>query len=714
MERVIVFPEPQELQLFDGEVRVASRGGAATYWIQDDPDSPLSAEALRVLRAALRKLGAGLKPAKNLSKADLIFVYTDDLADVEEYEIDAINRKVLIYAASDHAAVHAAHTLRQVLRRQGPNVVVPRFYVSDWPDLRYRGIFQESTFSSAAMTLDDWKGVVDEHAALKLNTLMVCLYSSWARKDHTKDFMYFPSSKHPKLVTPEPEEYYSPARKSHVKRNILPLIYKEDFFGEIVKYGQERGVLVAPYFNCLGHNALIPRVYPDIAMVDEKGNPQPEGFCTSNPKTYKVLFDLLDEVIERYAKPYGVDVFGIGYDEVRWACHCPKCRRLPKTAADNFILRHLVRVLRHLKKRGMTRVVLWHDMIDRTGLLNKNLVEILKREKLEDIPALAWWHYAPFDVQLPLYPNRGRLPLSYRPQFGLANWGAASAGWNYMMPWPLSQVGKPGSIVSHAQIAARDGAEGMTSYSSYDTIFTQGMHALSDYSWNLRAHTDLRRFEDKFAHRLFGGDWEQGARLLRRMEEGIDPWGGHFENVYSRTVKQGDPGTAMFKLPKSAFYESNFQATITTYKEIADGLRQLAAKSTDPKFVRAVAADADYFGATIEATLGTLLNVRTYVDARFDPTNEALVQRFADQIKAYERCIKTFEKAMASVERCRYKPSVPSVLNRMTIMRDFMHRHHARCLKLIPQLRKGDDGVLPTFDYPLDVYHFDYLGLKLF
>jgi hypothetical protein len=714
MERVIVFPEPQEMQIFDGDVRITKGGAAAMYWMENGTDSTLCREALRVLSAALRTHGASLKQAPNPRDASVLLTISDEIVDEEGYEIEATDGTVFIVASTGRGLVHAAHTLRQAFRRDGRDVVLPEMCVADWPDLKYRGIFQESTFSSAAMTLADWKQVVDDHAELKLNTLMVCLYSSWARKDHTKDFMYFPSKKHPKLVTPEPEEYYSPAKKGHVKRSILPLIYKEDFFGDIVKYGQQRGVLVAPYFNCLGHNALIPRVYPDIAMLDAKGNPQPEGFCTSNPKTYKVLFDLFDEIIERYAKPYGIDVFGIGYDEVRWACHCPKCRRLPKTATDNFILRHLVRVLRHLKKRGMKRVVLWHDMIDRTGLLNNNLAELLKREKLEDLPALAWWHYAPYDVQLPLYPNRGRLPLSYRPQFGLANWSAASAGWNYMMPWPLSQVGKPGSIVSHAQIAKRDGAEGMTSYSSYDTVFMQGMHALSDYSWNLRAHTDLHRFEDKFAKRLFGGDWEEGARLLRRLEEGIDKWGGHFENVYSRTIKQGDPGTAMFKLPKDAFYESNFQATVTAYKEMADGLRRLAPASSDPKVVRAIAADADFFGATIEATLGTLLNVRTYVDARFDPTNEALVKRFAAQVKAYERCIRIFEKAMASVERCRFKPSVPSVLNRMTIVRDFMHRHHARCLKLIGQLKKGNDGVLPTFDYPLDVYHFDYLGMKFF
>ncbi len=362
----------------------------------------------------------------------------------------------------------------------------------------------------------------------------------------------------------------------------------------------------------------------------------------------------------------------------------------------------------------MKRVVLWHDMIDRTGLLNKNLARLLKREKLGDLPALAWWHYAPFDVQLPLYPNRGRLPLSYRPQFGLANWSAASAGWNYMMPWPLSQPGKPGSIVSHARIAERDGAEGMTSYSSYDTIFLQGMHALSDYSWNTRAHNDIRRFEEKFAKRIFGERWEEGLRLFRRMEEEAAPWPGHFENLYSRVSMKGDPGTAMFKLPKDAFHEGFFQGSITAYREIAEGLRRLSAGSPYRAYLRAVAADCDFFGATIEATLATLLNVRTYVDARFDPANQALVRRFAQQVKAYEGAIGSFEKAMAEVERWRYKPSVPSVLNRMTIMRDFMHRHRQRCLKLIKQLKKGNDGILPTFDYPLDVYHFDYLGLKLF
>ena len=34
---------------------------------------------------------------------------------------------------------------------------------------------------------------------------------------------------------------------------------------------------------------------------------------------------------------------------------------------SNFMVRHLYKLLGHLKKRGMKRVVMWHDMLERSG-----------------------------------------------------------------------------------------------------------------------------------------------------------------------------------------------------------------------------------------------------------------------------------------------------------------------------------------------------------
>ncbi len=60
----------------------------------------------------------------------------------------------------------------------------------------------------------------------------------------------------------------------------------EDFFGEVVAYGRERGVLVRPHFNTPGHNTLIPRLIPATSAKDEKGIPTGYGFCLTTPKTY--------------------------------------------------------------------------------------------------------------------------------------------------------------------------------------------------------------------------------------------------------------------------------------------------------------------------------------------------------------------------------------------------------------------------------------------
>lgn len=70
------------------------------------------------------------------------------------------------------------------------------------------------------------------------------------------------------------------------------------------------------HFKSLGHNTLIPREYPEVSSVDEKGSPIGYGFCLTNPQTLELMFKMYDEIIDRYLKPNGVDTFSIDLDEV--------------------------------------------------------------------------------------------------------------------------------------------------------------------------------------------------------------------------------------------------------------------------------------------------------------------------------------------------------------------------------------------------------------
>jgi len=51
-------------------------------------------------------------------------------------------------------------------------------------------------------------------------------------------------------------------------------------------------------------------------------DPFPDTYCPSNPKTYEIVFDILDEVIQVF-KPKHIH---IGHDELYTACVCERCK----------------------------------------------------------------------------------------------------------------------------------------------------------------------------------------------------------------------------------------------------------------------------------------------------------------------------------------------------------------------------------------------------
>src|SRR5699024_1465358 len=136
---------------------------------------------------------------------------------------------------------------------------------------------------------------------------------------------------------------------------------------------------VFPLFNSYGHNTLIPSQYPEVSAKDENGEPSLTGFCTANPKTYEIMYNIYDEIIDKYLVPNGIDSFHVGLDEVwdgiaqnaedifkdcsPW-CKCPKCRNI---SHSDLIINHAIKLLKHLKSRDMKNIYMYHDMIIRPG-----------------------------------------------------------------------------------------------------------------------------------------------------------------------------------------------------------------------------------------------------------------------------------------------------------------------------------------------------------
>ena len=140
---------------------------------------------------------------------------------------------------------------------------------------------------------------------------------------------------------------------------------------EFVEYIRSFGIEVIPEVQSLGHVQFMTQAYPDIAEIEEEDenrdidtrgeDARPEKFyrhsyCPSNPKSYEILFDLLDEVIEVF-KP--TEYVHMGHDEVYEIGVCPICRHKDpaKLFADD-----VNKIYNYLKERGL-KMMIWSDMI---------------------------------------------------------------------------------------------------------------------------------------------------------------------------------------------------------------------------------------------------------------------------------------------------------------------------------------------------------------
>lgn len=239
----------------------------------------------------------------NCNKAGKIGLYED-----ESYNLDIKSNKITINASSDLGALHGLETLLQMLQNNNNSFYFPVSQISDFPRFTWRGLMIDA--SRHFQPVDVIKRNIDALAAMKMNVFHWHLVDDQGWRIETK--------KHPKLIELASDGLY----------------YTQEEIRNIVKYADERGILIVPEIDVPGHGSAILTAYPEIGSkvitltggTSEK-NIQGTAIATygiernagifsptldpSNPKTYQILNELFDEVCPLFPGAY----FHIGGDE---------------------------------------------------------------------------------------------------------------------------------------------------------------------------------------------------------------------------------------------------------------------------------------------------------------------------------------------------------------------------------------------------------------
>jgi len=149
-------------------------------------------------------------------------------------------------------------------------------------------------------------------------------------------------------------------------------IVPQEMVRDLVDYARGYGIEIIPEIQSLGHVQFMTLAHPEIAerpadapvfeATDERLADVPPNdfyahcFCPSNPKSYEILFDLMDEIIAVFRPAKYVHM---GHDEVYQIGVCPVCRQ--RDPADLFA-EDIQRLHDYLADRGLTMMI-WADML---------------------------------------------------------------------------------------------------------------------------------------------------------------------------------------------------------------------------------------------------------------------------------------------------------------------------------------------------------------
>lgn len=528
----VILPPPKSVKQIDAAPLLLGLSGKAFYKLKINADTgnTQAASAAAFVKEKLQSLINGTPDGSVVITLEIAEPPADMINASQGYTIISEENNITLTGYGPAGLLYAAITFNYYLTLEANRIIFPRMILTDYPDLKTRGHFMESRYGSNLMNLCDWKHVVDNMAQMKMNQLVISVYGCWCVQydGRVSEYLYIPVKTYPKLETPVVTRYFSPSDgwKDYIS---LPPMFEQDFFGELVAYGATKAITVLPLFNSYGHNTLIPAQYPEVSALEDDGRPSKTGFCTSNPKTYELLFTIYDEIIDRYLKPNNVDSFHIGMDEVwdgialnaediyrnrsTW-CRCPACKK--KTHIELYI-NHALKLITHLKERGMKNIYMYNDMLkfgnDEASGDNspaRLFASLLFEKGLDKVAVIDCWTYSE--------SYEGLSFKSTLPELGLRR---TVKPWNGYYHWTL--ITHPlNNIFMMAKMAHDDNAEGLQSYSSWDESYQRNNCAEASFAWNFLGTGSTLNFKNRFAETFGGGDTETAIRAFEALEASIN------------------------------------------------------------------------------------------------------------------------------------------------------------------------------------------------
>ena len=272
--------------------------------------------------------------------------------DDESYALEIKQDEVALSAVTENGLIYAVSTLKQLV--ESGNVC--EMLLFDYPDKKIRGY---RVFTPGRRNFDDFKRIVDMLVYYKYNSIMIEVGGAMEYKRHpeiSSEWVEFCREVHQ-----SPNEARRIQKETHLdwKKNSIHAdngggaYISQDEMRELVVYCRERGLNVIPEVPTLSHCDYIVRAHRELNERCE--DTYPDTYCPSNPKTYEIVFDILDEIIDVFNPEY----MNIGHDECYTLAKCPLCRG--KDPVDLYV-GDIVKISDYLKGKDV-KTIIWSEKL---------------------------------------------------------------------------------------------------------------------------------------------------------------------------------------------------------------------------------------------------------------------------------------------------------------------------------------------------------------
>ena len=284
-----------------------------------------------------------LKEASAGEEASVVLQIDESITDKERYLLSVEPNGIVIKGATPGAVLYGVVTLEQLMMgdicttRSKQIVAVS---IDDAPRFHHRALMLDP--ARHFLPLDDVKFFIDQMMKFKYNVLQLHLTDDegWRIAIH----------KQPQL-----------ASKDHYTQNQLK---------ELIAYAAQRNIEIIPEIDVPGHTVAILDAYHELACSNQRdedikvGKSTGKMLCASNPKVYKIMQDVIDEVCNLFPS----SLIHLGGDEAavakNWA-KCEECQALMKkkgyTQPEQLMIPFFDRILR-MVRANHKRPILWCEL----------------------------------------------------------------------------------------------------------------------------------------------------------------------------------------------------------------------------------------------------------------------------------------------------------------------------------------------------------------